>query len=95
MLIGGAEPVTDLNEDPEVAIPAAATDAPVNEKGDEPLQHHQEEIEESHPDSSEEGLTLFQKLGAVAVIIVVCVVFVQSTSGARSPAAQGYEKSLA
>lgn len=70
-----------------------AVDVPVNEKGDEPLQNHQEEIEESHDVSDEEGLTILQKIGALAVIVIVCAVFVRSTAGARgSSTSDAYEK---
>jgi len=94
-------PVGELNEDsdlPVVALPVDAPvrdkDAPVNEKGDEPLQHHEEEMHEAEY-SQLGGLTLLHKLGALAVIIAVCAVFVRSTSGARSESSAGYERSLA
>lgn len=98
-LIGIAEPVSDLKEDGDVPAAITSSDAPVNEKGDEPLQHHEEEMHEANEVSREEGgLSWIQKLGALAVIVAVCVVFVRSTSGARrdSSASKGnFEKSLA
>jgi len=94
-------PVSELNEDPDppavvlpVDAPVGDKDAPVNEKGDEPLQHHEEEMQEAEF-SQLDGLTLFHKLGALAIIVAVCAVFVRITSRARSESSAGYERSLA
>lgn len=96
VLLGTAEPVGELDEWVEVSA-AQDADVPVNEKGDEPLSHHQEEILEQtyHEASQDEGLSTFQKIGALAVIVAVCIIFIRTTAGARSPSKSAYEKSLA
>ena len=66
------------------------TDAPVNEKGDEPLSNHNEEIEAAaHGDKAVvDGLSLPAKIGALAVIIAICAVFIKT----RSKDSHAYEK---
>lgn len=68
------------------------------EKGDEPLSHHQEEVEAvAHKAQDEQGLTWFQKLGLVVVIVAVCVVFVRRGGSKVTVAGRhgAYEKSMA
>jgi hypothetical protein len=97
-LIGSAEPVADLKEDDDLAlapVPVPATDAPVNEKGDEPLSHHkEEELAAEYGDAlSDAGLGWIAKLTALAVILGLCAAFLKS----RAPSKNGYvyDKSLA
>jgi len=93
-LIGAAEPVEDLHED-EASSPKVipASDAPVNEKGDEPLSNHNEEIEAAeHTDEpTSDGLSWAVKIGALAVIVALCALFIKSRSAASKEAHQ-YEK---
>lgn len=93
IIYGTAEPVIDLNEEPEEpVVPVAVPEPAVNEKGDEPLNHHEEEIHESTELASTEGLTFIQKMLALGVIVAVCVVFVSVTADARKTTSGVYER---
>ena len=98
-LIGSAEPVADLKEDDDEAlaapVPVPAANAPVNEKGDEPLSHHkEEELAAGYGDVvNDAGISWFAKIGALAVILGLCALFLKSRSSNKTPYA--YDKSLA
>ncbi|THZ99044.1 peptidyl-prolyl cis-trans isomerase B [Aureobasidium pullulans] len=83
-LIGSAEPVADLKEEDDdsanAPVPVPAADAPVNEKGDEPLSHHkEEELAAGYGDAvSDSGISWVAKIGALAVILGLCALFLKS-----------------
>lgn len=98
-LVGGAEPMTPdtVLEDVVAAVPEHVN-VPTMEKGDEPLSEHHEEMGEvADKAAAEEGLGLIQKLGALGVIVAICLVFVRGR-GTKVPAAGrhgAYAKSMA
>jgi hypothetical protein len=98
-LIGSAEPVADLKEQDDeplaAPVPVPAANAPVNEKGDEPLSHHkEEELAAGYGDAvNDAGISWFAKIGAVAVILGLCALFLKTRSSNKTPYA--YDKSLA
>ncbi|THW45085.1 peptidyl-prolyl cis-trans isomerase B [Aureobasidium pullulans] len=98
-LIGSAEPVADLKEEDDdsanAPVPVPAADAPVNEKGDEPLSHHkEEELAAGYGDAiSDSGISWVAKIGALAVILGLCALFLKSRSSSKN--AYVYDKSLA
>lgn len=98
-LIGSAEPVADLKEEEDepvaAPVPVPAANAPVNEKGDEPLSHHkEEELAAGYGDAvNDAGISWLAKIGALAVILGLCALFLKSRSSSKTPYA--YDKSLA
>jgi len=98
-LIGSAEPVKDLKEEDDepvaAPVPVPAANAPVNEKGDEPLSHHkEEELAASYGDAvNDAGISWLAKIGALAVILGLCALFLKSRSSSKTPYV--YDKSLA
>lgn len=89
--------MADLKEDENDSTipPVPAADAPVNEKGDEPLSHHkEEELAGGYGDDViDAGLGWAAKLGALAVIVGLCALFLKSRSSSTN--AYVYDKSLA
>lgn len=75
-----------MHEDEEAVSLPVVPDVPVNEKGDEPLSNHKEEIEVFGTSVSEEGLSLFAKFGALAVVVAVCLGFLRSRGPKKSMA---------
>ncbi|GAB7349669.1 hypothetical protein MBLNU459_g0342t1 [Dothideomycetes sp. NU459] len=85
-LEGSAEPVSDLHEEGVPASEPVVPNVPVNEKGDEPLSNHKEETASFGTKVSEEGLSLFAKFGALAVVVAICVGFLRSRGPKKSMA---------
>ncbi|KAG9518053.1 peptidyl-prolyl cis-trans isomerase B, partial [Aureobasidium melanogenum] len=98
-LVGSAEPVADLKEEEDepiaAPVPVPAANAPVNEKGDEPLSHHkEEELAAGYGDAvNDAGISWLAKIGALAVILGLCALFLKSRSSSKTPYV--YDKSLA
>ena len=86
---------TKEDDDDLTKAPVPAAEAPVNEKGDEPLSHHkEEELAAGYGDVvNDAGISWVAKIGALAVILSLCALFLKSRSSNKTPYA--YDKSLA
>jgi len=78
-----AIPGDDLNiaDHKAASVPAQPqAETPTMEKGDEPLSQHKEETAQTlgKLTPGEEGLSLFTKIGFVAIIVAVCAFFLRS-----------------
>lgn len=97
-LVGSAEPAID-GDDLDV-VQAKTPPVPTLDTEDktETLSGHKEEVVDAiHDQLSDEGLSLLQKMGALGVIVGLCVLFVRSKGPRVSHAGRhgAYEKSMA